>query len=85
MNAIGQGLFAITDNPTMIGDPVSTPETPTHLKATGVTSNYVSLKWAEPCNLGNLPLKTYIVELVVNGDDNKWEKYKNSTFNLFIW
>ena len=62
INAIGQGPYVETADPTLARDPVSIPDPPSHLRVTGVTAKSVSLKWNVPQFCGNLPIKTYIVE-----------------------
>lgn len=62
VNAIGQGACAETEQPIVARDPVSAPDPPSHLRFNDVTKASVSLSWNAPQFLGNLPLKTYIVE-----------------------
>uniref|UniRef100_H2YLF1 Titin n=1 Tax=Ciona savignyi TaxID=51511 RepID=H2YLF1_CIOSA len=65
VNSIGQGVFAETTEPILARDPTSIPDPPAHLRVTGVTGTSVSLKWNVPQFLGNLPIKTYIVERLI--------------------
>ena len=65
VNAIGQGDFAETKQSIMARDPSTIPEAPNHLKIVDVTGTTITLKWRKPNSLGNLPLKTYIVERFV--------------------
>nr|XP_039265200.1 titin-like [Styela clava] len=71
VNATGQGPYIVSSKPTLIADPVTTPDAPTLLKVISITATTVSLKWVESKSYGNLPLKTYLIQQLGKGTEGE--------------
>ena len=66
VNSIGQGEFVYTQDVIVVRDPITVPDPPYQLKIKKVTARTCSLTWKAPEFTGNLPIKTYRIEMLRN-------------------